>query len=136
MGQIAEPKTEEETTAKTPREKRMQSRKEKAGKAQMKATPAKAGTQKQKEKTHPEISATQIETVDTGISTGSREKEQQEEKSPKILAREVETVLSALSTPPKQKGKRKRQKHIFHKKWKIFITRTSLELSFFVILKF
>ena len=52
----------------------MQSRTEKAKKAQMKAAIAKAGTQKQKEKTHPKISATQTETDDIGISTRSREK--------------------------------------------------------------
>ena len=44
MGQISEPKTEEETTAKTPREKRMQSRTKKAKKAQMKAAIAKECT--------------------------------------------------------------------------------------------
>ena len=59
MGQIVEPKIEEETIAKTSREKRMHSRTEKAEKSQMKAAIAKAGTQKQKEKTHLEISATQ-----------------------------------------------------------------------------
>ena len=101
MDQIAEPKTEEETVAKTPREKRMQSRIEKAKKSQMKAAIAKAGTQKQKEKTDPKISTTHIETVDIGISTRSKEKEQQEEKSLEILVREAVVVLVALSTPPK-----------------------------------
>lgn len=54
----------------------MQSRKEKAKKGQTKATIAKAGTQKEKGKTHPEISEIQTETMDTEISTGSKEKEQ------------------------------------------------------------
>jgi len=81
----------------------------------MKVVTAKVGTQKQNEKTHPEIAATQIETVDTGISTGSREKEQQEEKLPEILAREAVAVLAALSTPPKQKGKRKRKTCMYFK---------------------
>ena len=114
MGQIAESKTKEETTAKTPRENRMRSRTEKAEKAQMKAATAKAVTQKQKEKTHPKISATHTETIDTGISIGSKEKEQQE-KSPEILAREATTVLVALSTPTKQKEKGKRQTSMYFK---------------------
>lgn len=62
-------------TAKTPREKRMQSRKEKAKKAQMKAATVKVDTQKEKGNTHPEISSTQIETMDIYISIGSKEKE-------------------------------------------------------------
>jgi len=93
MGQITEPKTEVEKTAQTPRENRIHSREERDEKPQIKAITAKSGTQKQKEKTHPEIAATQIETVDTWISTRSREKEQQEEKSPEILAERQQLCL-------------------------------------------
>jgi len=49
----------------------MQSRAEKAGKSQMRAVTTKEGTSKQQGKTHPKIAATQPETVDTGVSTGS-----------------------------------------------------------------
>lgn len=90
----------------------MQSRKEKAEKAQMKAAIAKAGTQNEKGKTHPETSAIQTETVDTEISTGSKEKEQQEEKSPEMLAREAAVVLAALSTPIKKREKKEANLHV------------------------
>ena len=74
MGQIAEPKIEEETIAKTTRDKRSQIRKANAEKAQMKAATAKVGIQQEKGKTHPKISVIQTETMDTEISTGSKEK--------------------------------------------------------------
>jgi len=114
-GQIVEPKIEEETIGQTPREKRMERRVEKEKKPQMKVVAAKADTQKQKGKRDPEMATIQTETVDTGTSTGSMEKEQQRGKSPKILAREVAVVLDILRTPPKQKWKRKRQASMYFK---------------------
>ena len=79
----------------------------------MKAATAKAGTQKEKRKTHPEISVIQTEIVDTEVSIRSEGKEQQEEKSPESLAREAAVVLAALSMPTKQRGKRKRTSMYF-----------------------
>lgn len=105
FGKTAKPKTEKETKTKTTKEKRTQIGKEKAEKAQNKAATAKSGTQQEKEKTHPEISVTKIETVDTEISTGSEGKEQQQEESPEKLAREVAAMLAALSTLQNKKEK-------------------------------
>lgn len=93
----------------------MQIRAEKAKKPQIKVVTTKEGMSKQQGKTQPEITAKQSKTVDTGTSTGSREKEQQVEKSPETLASEAVVMLVALSTPPKQKGKRKRQTSMFFK---------------------
>lgn len=73
----------------------------------MNVATAKVGTQKEKGKTHPETSVIQTETVDTKVSTGSKEKEYQEEKSPEKLAREAAVVLASLSTPIKQKREKK-----------------------------
>ena len=54
----AEPKTEKETTTRTKKGKRTQIGKKKAKKTQKKTAIARASTQQEKEKTHPEISVT------------------------------------------------------------------------------
>ena len=59
-----EPKAEKETTSTTDKGKRTKFGKKKAKKAQKNISTTKAGTQQEKEKTHPEISVTQEETVD------------------------------------------------------------------------
>jgi len=56
-GQIAEPKTEQGTTAQTPREKRLWRRAEKVETSQVKAGTATTVTPKQKLKTDPEMAA-------------------------------------------------------------------------------
>lgn len=98
--------------AQTPREKRFQSRAERTEKVQIKEGTAKVTTHKLKGKKHP---TKQTKTVDTRLSTGSREEEQRDEKSPEILAREAAIVLTTLSTPPKPKRKRKRQTYMYFK---------------------
>ena len=123
-GQVTEPKTVGGPMAQTPREKRLQSRAERTGKAQIKEITTKATKQELKGKTHTAKQAKTISTrspktvstgspktvsigsmkiVDTGLSTGSMETEEQKEKSPEILAREAATMLATLSTYPKKK---------------------------------
>ena len=108
-------KQRKEPLQKQQKEKRTKVGKKKAKKAQRKVAIIKVGTQEEKEQTHPEMAAPQTEIVDTGISTGSKEKEQQEEKSPEILANEAADMLAALSTPAIQKGKRERQTSMYFK---------------------
>ena len=127
----------------TAREKRLQSRVDKAEKVHISKSASTETATKPKSKTHaakqtkvvppvstgkpklasrgsskyaekgPSIGSPKL--TKTGSSTGSPEKAKPKEKKADILTREAAAVLAALSTPPKPKEKRKRETPLYFK---------------------
>jgi len=124
-------KEKDDTPMLTAREKRLQSKVDKAEQVHVSKGTSTTATTKSKSKTHSAKQTKAVPPVSTGTpkpastgsqkstekgsSTGSPEKAKPKEKKADILAREAAAVLAALSTPPKPKEKRKRETPLYFK---------------------
>lgn len=124
-------KEKDDTPMLMAREKRLQSRVDKAEQVHVSKGTSTAATTKSKSRTpsakqpkvvppvstgKPKLASTgSPKSTEKGSSTGSPEKAKPKEKKADILVREAAAVMAALSTPPKPKEKRKRETPLYFK---------------------